>query len=115
MRIGHTRKGKRSHTFQHQGVQGFNTESKPPIKHQGIERVPRARKAPDLPLSDRHKAVLKQVTEEPVRPTVIANHLGLTRSGVVSTLYALADRGLVERVHSTGWKRTAPGDRGPGR
>jgi predicted HTH transcriptional regulator len=75
----------------------------------GIERQPRERIAKDLPLSERHEAVLRMVdVEDPIRATEIGEVLGITRSGVNSSLYALQDRGLVQRVPYRGWVKSSP-------
>jgi len=92
-----------------------NFQGQPPktIKREGITRQPyRKRVAKDLPLTERHLAILQMVDtdhEHPTKPTEIAEVLGLPATGVQSSLYALQDRGLVERVPFKGWvKKEAP-------
>lgn len=75
------------------------------IRREGIKRNPRERTAASLPLTAAQQSVLALLTGEPQRAAALAPPLNRTCSGVTSTLYALADRGLAERVPSKGWRR----------
>jgi DNA-binding MarR family transcriptional regulator len=80
------------------------------IKREGIK--PRSYQGRTVnestPLTERHKRILRMVDiEDPIKPGEIAEVLGLKRDGVVSSLYALQDRGLVERVPFKGWRKSS--------
>jgi DNA-binding transcriptional ArsR family regulator len=89
-------------------------EPRKKIVRQGIQRQPnRQRIAQDLPLTERHETILRVVDiVEPIKAAEIADALGLPASGVQSTLYALQDRGLVERIPYKGWVKKAPAGAG---
>lgn len=66
----------------------------------------RQRIAPGLPISERHAEVLAEMTVgEIVGASTLRHRLDLAHGSVVSALYALQDRGLVERVPYRGWRR----------
>ena len=104
----HDRKGKRRREWAGGGVKrmgGFDAPVVQTVKHEGITRLPRERTAATLPLNERQELVLAEVGTELTRASAIAKTLELPQAGVASTLYALADRGLVEHVLRKGWKR----------
>lgn len=72
---------------------------------EGIERQPRARTAPALPPNERALELLAYLGDEPIGATELARRAGMGKSGITATLYALADRGLAERVPFKGWRR----------
>ena len=74
-----------------------------PVKSVG--RAPRPRTAPDRPLTAVQQAVLNVVRADGnVSPPAIAARLGRSRDGVVSSLYAIADRGLIVKDPAGGWR-----------
>lgn len=85
--------------------QGAGPVIRPPVPVDSVGRQPRDRYAADLPVSDFQQVVLDQVTDELVSASVIAAAVERPGNSVVSTLYALADRGLVEHVAYKGWRR----------
>jgi len=114
------RKGHRRHPGEKMAVRNIanfqGAQSPKTIKRQGITRQPnRQRTAQDKPLTERHLAILRVLDtdwDDPMRPGEIAEVLGLTREGVNSSLYAIQDRGLVERIPGKGWvkKQTPPAE-----
>jgi len=112
MKTGHSRDGKHRHTWR--GKAGLPPPPRKTEKRTGIKRMPRERTAATLPLSERHQRVLSLLGPHPVRAALIASETGLKYNSTVSTLYALQDRGLVERVPERGWKRNRPQGGGGG-
>ena len=108
IRIGTDAYGHHKHGMKQTRMAGSTWNSgKAPVVHVGIERQPdRKRVAAELPLAERHEAILAQVGYEPTRAAVIAETLGLKQTGVNSSLYVLQDRGLVRRIQYKGWVRT---------
>lgn len=105
IRIGTDAYGHHKHGIKQTRVAGPIRSGKT-VKHVGIDRQPdRTRIAQDLPLAERHEAILAQVGAEPTSAQTIAKALELKPSGVTSSLYALQDRGLVSRVQYKGWIR----------
>jgi predicted Rossmann fold nucleotide-binding protein DprA/Smf involved in DNA uptake len=108
IRIGHDAYGHHSLGQRQTRTPGpIYKTGKEPVKRMGIDRQPeRQRIASELPITERHEAILEQVGTEPTSSRTIAETLGLSRSGVNSSLYALQDRGLVQRIQYKGWVRT---------
>jgi DNA-binding transcriptional ArsR family regulator len=78
-----------------------------PEKRVGIDRKPRDRTAPDLPITEHHERVLEAMAPgEVISASKLAGALEEKKTSVSSALYVLADRGLVERVPYKGWRRT---------
>jgi len=78
------------------------------IVRTGIARRPTPRTAADLPLTGAQQEVLDLLGHELISPRPIAEALGRSSAGVIASLFALADRGLIERVPYKGWRRTQP-------
>jgi biotin operon repressor len=74
--------------------------------HRGIVRSPRAKTAAMLPISAPQAEVLLLLTDELQSPGSVARQLDRSVSSVTSSLYALQERGLVEKVPYKGWKLT---------
>jgi len=82
--------------------------SPPRIVRLGITRRPTPRTAGDLPLTGPQQEVLDLLGRDLTSPGPIAQALGRSSAGVIASLFALADRGLIERVPYKGWRRTQP-------
>ena len=74
----------------------------------GITRRATTRTAADLPLTGAQREVLDLLGQDLMSPGPIAQALGRSSAGVTASLFALADRGLIERVPYKGWRRTQP-------
>ena len=74
----------------------------------GITRRPTTRTAADLPLTGAQREVLDLRGQDLMSPGPIAQTLGRSSAGVTASLFALADRGLIERIPYKGWRRTQP-------
>lgn len=76
------------------------------IVRKGIARRPSQRTASGLPLTEPQAQVLA-VLDADLRSAawITAEVGGRTQASVVSSLYALEDRGLAERVPYKGWRR----------
>ena len=77
----------------------------PKIVHRGITRSPRDRTAGALPITVAQAQVLAVLSDQPQGATALARACGRTPAGVTSSLYALADRNLAEKVGRAGWRR----------
>lgn len=73
---------------------------------ESIGRSPRERTAASRPLTEPQAQVLALLTREPTPVSHLSLRLDRPYHGVNSTLYALQDRGLVERVPRVGWRLT---------
>jgi len=78
------------------------------IVRRGITRRATTRTAADLPLTRARREVLDLVGQDLMSPGPIAQALGRSSAGVTASLFALADRGLIERIPYKGWRRTQP-------
>lgn len=99
--LGHRRRG-------HRAVAKTTGERDPRIKtvRKGIRRAPRDRTAAALPLSDAQREVLEVLDAETRSVSWLTAEIGgRTPPSVTASLYALADRGLAERVPYKGWRR----------
>lgn len=107
IRAGHDDSGHRSRAARRARSPVPGGPQKPRTKRPGIQRQTyRTRIAQDLPLTERHDAILALVNPDaPTSPRVIADALDLPVAGVTSSLYALQDRGLVTRIQYKGWTR----------
>jgi predicted Rossmann fold nucleotide-binding protein DprA/Smf involved in DNA uptake len=108
IRVGADARGHHRHVLKQTRVTGPTWNAgKESVKHVGIDRKPRERKAAELPLKERHEAILELVGDEPISAPAIARALDMKPSGVTSGLYALQDRGLVSRILYKGWIRAS--------
>jgi len=80
----------------------------PRIVRLGITRRPTIRTAAELPLTGAQQEVLDLLGRDLISPGPIAKALGRSSAGVTASLFALADRGLIERVPYKGWRRAQP-------
>jgi hypothetical protein len=69
----------------------------------GVGRNPRERFAGALPVTAHQQPVLDAIRAGVTSPVAIGRRLGRSGSSVSATLYALADRGLIER-RADGWR-----------
>ena len=108
IRVGSNAQGHHAHILRPARTKVYPFQGKEPVKkHVGIERLPDRKPPPEKPLTDRHLAILSMVDEEPIAQREIADALHLNPQTVNSGLYALARRGLVERVPYKGWVKSS--------
>lgn len=101
-------RGHRRHKTRRLTTGGASTSVRTIKVRDGIKRQPdRERRAQDLPTSERHERILAAMSGELTGASKLARQLDLSTAGLTSSLYALADRGLVERVPRKGWRRLA--------
>jgi predicted Rossmann fold nucleotide-binding protein DprA/Smf involved in DNA uptake len=102
IKVGQNAQGHHTHAMQRARIP---VQPDPSPKHVGITRSTRKRVAKDLPTSQRHEQVLAAMGDELISATALARELEMSKDGLTASLYALADRGLVERVPYKGWRR----------